>query len=564
MKKIVRRKPASLQLTQQFISEGLSPLMARLYASRGVAATEIDVQLSALLPFTLLKNIDAVALALCDAIIEKKHLLVIADYDTDGATACAVAMLGLSKLKAHVDFLVPNRFEYGYGLSPELVELAAQKKPDILLTVDNGIASVAGIECARSLGIEVLVTDHHLPGDVLPDALIVNPNQPGCAFPSKSIAGVGVIFYVLLAVRAGLRERNFFNQFQEPNLATLLDLVALGTVADMVCLDRNNRIMVAQGLKRIRAGKMRPGLAALFALAGRDFAKASTFDLGFVLGPRLNAAGRMQNMSIGIACLLAEDDEVALNLAKKLDRLNQERRTWEKNMHGEALQVLDNVNIEGKYTVTLYQPDWHQGIVGILASRIKERFNRPCIVFAQADGGWIRGSGRSIPGFHLRDALDLVSKKYPDLIYRFGGHAMAVGLTIAEDAFDDFYLAFEEIASELIDIDMLVQQIEVDGELCLEEMTIENVELLSVQVWGQGFPHPQFLNQFNIISQRVVGGNHLKLLLERDNVTFDAMLFNQKDWLPDTIEAVYHMVVNEWKNRKTVELYLDYWQECGR
>lgn len=233
-------------------------------------------------------------------------------------------------------------------------------------------------------------------------------------------------------------------------------------------------------------------------------------------------------------------------------------------MHGEALQVLDNVNIEGKYTVTLYQPDWHQGIVGILASRIKERFNRPCIVFAQADGGWIRGSGRSIPGFHLRDALDLVSKKYPDLIYRFGGHAMAVGLTIAEDAFDDFYLAFEEIASELIDIDMLVQQIEVDGELCLEEMTIENVELLSVQVWGQGFPHPQFLNQFNIISQRVVGGNHLKLLLERDNVTFDAMLFNQKDWLPDTIEAVYHMVVNEWKNRKTVELYLDYWQECGR
>ncbi|MDC7715154.1 single-stranded-DNA-specific exonuclease RecJ [Vogesella sp. LYT5W] len=559
---VTRQVPADP--ARQLHQQGIAPLMARLYAARGIAdAAEVDYGLKGLLPYHSLKNIQPMAARLADAIAARQRLLVVADYDADGATACAVAVKGLAALGAVIDFIVPNRFEYGYGLTPEIVELAAQSRPDIIVTVDNGIASVAGVEAANARGIEVLVTDHHLPGDTLPAALIVNPNQPGCEFPSKNLAGVGVMFYVLMALRAELRARGAFRQQPEPNLGELLDLVALGTVADVVKLDRNNRILVDNGLRRMRAGRMAPGIAALFRVAGRAAHKANAFDLGFTVGPRLNAAGRLDDMSLGIACLLAGDEVQALTLAQELDRLNRERRSIEHGMQDEALAVLSGIDAEQRYTLSLYRDDWHQGVVGIVASRLKEKYHRPAIVFAPGDEGEIKGSGRSIPGFHLRDALDLVYKRHPQLILKFGGHAMAAGLTIAEARFDEFAAAFESVARQLLDSNTLTRTLETDGPLSGRELSLAVAETLAAEVWGQGFAAPTFHDDFHIVSQRVVGDKHLKLRLEKDGVQCDGMLFNQVEWLPQTINAVYQLAANEWQGRKELQIYIQHWRQPG-
>jgi single-stranded-DNA-specific exonuclease len=560
MSRIVVR-PVPPDTAAELAAAGVHPLMARLFAARGISTTnELDVGLAALLPFTLLKNAEAMAARLADAIAAGQKILIVADYDADGATACSVAMRGLGALGARVDFIVPNRFEYGYGLTPEIVELAAESAPDIIVTVDNGIASVAGVEAARERGIEVLVTDHHLPGDVLPDALIVNPNQPGCEFPSKNLAGVGVMFYVLMALRAELRRRGAFAERPEPNLGELLDLVALGTVADVVKLDQNNRILVEQGLRRMRTGRMRPGIAALFRVAGRAAYKATTFDLGFTLGPRLNAAGRLDDMSLGIACLLADNEAQALQLAQQLDQLNRERRSIEAGMQEAALAVLSAIDPVGRHSLALYRDDWHQGVVGIVASRLKERFHRPAIVFAPGDDGEIKGSGRSIAGFHLRDALDLVTKRHPGLIRKFGGHAMAAGLSLAKADFERFATAFEAVAREWLTEAQLTRTIETDGSLSYAELQLPMAETLGAQVWGQGFPPPAFHDRFAVLNQRVVGDKHLKLKLEKDGLEFDAMMFNRIEWLPQQVEAVYQVVANEWQGRKELQLYIEHVQ----
>ncbi|POA98362.1 single-stranded-DNA-specific exonuclease RecJ [Chromobacterium sinusclupearum] len=555
---VTREVPAELQ--QKLLGQGLTPLQARLYAARGIVdSTELDYGLKGLLPYQTLKNVETMARRLADAIAAGQRLLVVADYDADGATACAVAVKGLSALGATISYIVPNRFEYGYGLTPEIVELAAQKRPDIIVTVDNGIASVAGVEAAKARGIDVLVTDHHLPGDTLPDALIVNPNQPGCEFPSKNLAGVGVMFYVLMALRVEMRRRGVFDEKTQPNLGELLDLVALGTVADVVRLDRNNRTLVENGLKRMRAGRMAPGIAALFRVAGRAHFKANTFDLGFTLGPRLNAAGRLDDMSLGIACLLSSNEEQAMRLAQELDKLNRERRGIEAGMQDEALAALSGIDAGNRYTLSLYRDDWHQGVVGIVASRLKERFHRPSIVFAPGDEGEIKGSGRSIPGFHLRDALDLVYKRHPGLILKFGGHAMAAGLSLDESRFGEFQQAFEAVARELMDEKQLTRTIETDGSLPARELSLNLAETLAAEVWGQGFPVPYFHDQFMVVNQKLVGDKHLKLRLAREGCEFDAMLFNHADWLPDRIQAVYQLIANEWQGRKELQVYLQHW-----
>ncbi len=552
-----RSYPASRQ--QTLCEQGIHPLMARLYAARGIDnAGDVDYALKGLLPYHSMKNILAMAARLADAIATRRRMLVVADYDADGATACTVAVKGLAAMGGVIDFIVPNRFEYGYGLTPEIVDLAAHSQPDIILTVDNGIASVAGVEAAKARGIEVLITDHHLPGDTLPDALIVNPNQPGCDFPSKNLAGVGVMFYVLMALRAELRQRGHFAANPEPNLGELLDIVALGTVADVVRLDRNNRILVDNGLRRMRAGRMAPGIAALFRVAGRAAHKANTFDLGFTLGPRLNAAGRLDDMSLGIACLLASSEDDAMRLAQELDRLNRERRNIEHGMQDEALAALSTIDADKRYTLALYRDDWHQGVVGIVASRLKEKYHRPTIVFAPGDEGEIKGSGRSIPGFHLRDALDLVYKRHPGMILKFGGHAMAAGLTIAEQALSAFQQAFEDVAQSLLDETTLTRTLETDGSLSARELNLPTAETLAAEVWGQGFAPPTFQDRFQVISQRMVGDKHLKLRLAKDGVQCDGMIFNRTDWLPDEIHAVYQLAANEWQGRKELQIYLQH------
>ncbi|MEO7405088.1 MAG: DHH family phosphoesterase, partial [Burkholderiales bacterium] len=427
----VRRAPPVI--ADGLIESGTHPVLARLFAARGVRMpADLDRSVRSLLPPDQLKGARAAARLLADAIEREERLLIIADYDCDGATACAVGVLALRSMGARVDYLVPDRFKLGYGLTPELVALAAERSPDILITVDNGIASVAGVAAANALGLRTLITDHHLPGTALPAAAcIVNPNQPGCTFASKSIAGVGVIFYVMLTLRAELRTRGAFTQERpEPNLGALLDLVALGTVADVVRLDRNNRTLVSLGLDRMRKGHMRPGISALFAAAGRDPYRAGTFDLGFALGPRLNAAGRIADMHLGIECLVTDDFTRALEIAKRLDELNRERRSIETGMLERATEKLADIDAGERATLTLADPDWHQGVVGIVAARVKDRVHRPTFVFAPGTGDELRGSGRSIAGLHLRDCLDLVSKLEPDLLLRFGGHAAAAGVTI--------------------------------------------------------------------------------------------------------------------------------------
>jgi single-stranded-DNA-specific exonuclease len=534
---------------------GLHPLLARLYAARRIAsAGELEQDFAQLLPPASLTNADRAARLLADAIAQQRKLLIVADYDADGATACAVGMRALRAMGARVEFLVPDRAKLGYGLSPELVDIAARGgkfgAPDLLITVDNGIASVEGVAHARRLGIATLITDHHLPGDKLPEAeCIVNPNQPGCGFASKAIAGVGVMFYVMLALRAELRSRKAFEGKPEPNLASLTDLVALGTVADVVPLDANNRILVSQGLKRLRAGQGKAGLTALARAAGRAPGNATCFDLGFILGPRLNAAGRLADMSVGIECLLTDDEAQAANLAQQLDRLNRERRKIEGEMLDEANAVLDGLQAPPGATLTMFQPGWHQGVVGLIASRVRERVHRPTICFAQAHSNELRGSGRSIPGFHLRDALDLVSKRAPGLIARFGGHAQAAGLTIDEKNLARFGELFEQVAGELLPEAARGRIVETDGELEAAYHSLDVAQLLEAQIWGQGFPPPLFCGEFLVESQRVVGERHLKLRIRRGGgragPALEAMRFNSLEPLPAKVRAAYRLGVNE-------------------
>ncbi|MDE1183930.1 single-stranded-DNA-specific exonuclease RecJ [Paraburkholderia sp.] len=548
---------------------GLHPVLARLYASRGVCQPdEIETGLARLVPPAQLKGCDAAAALLADAIGQNRRLLVIADYDCDGATACAVAVRGLRMFGAQIDYLVPNRFEYGYGLTPEIVALAAQRKPDMLITVDNGIASVDGVEAANALGIDVLVTDHHLPGDELPAArAIVNPNQPECTFPSKCIAGVGVMFYVLLALRAELRRRGAFSDARpEPRLDGLLDLVALGTVADVVKLDGNNRVLVAQGLQRIRKGKMQPGIAALFRAAARDARSASGFDLGFGLGPRLNAAGRLSDMSLGIECLITDDIGRAWDLAQQLDTMNRERREIEAGMQAQALKDLASLDLSGadglagNATITLFNETWHQGVIGIVAGRLKEKFHRPSFTFALADdtGVLVKGSGRSIPGFHLRDALDLISKREPGMIVKFGGHAMAAGLTLAAADVPRFTAAFEAVGREWLSDDALARTVETDGDLEDAYFTPQFVEMLDAAVWGQGFPAPVFSGEFDIASQALVKDKHLKLQLLRGRQRFNAIWFNHTDLLPARTTVAYRLSSDTWNGVSRVQLIVEH------
>ena len=554
----------------QLVAEGITPFMARIYAARGIRHSEqLAPDLSRLIPLNQLRNVDAMAALLADAITARKKLLIVADYDADGATACAVGLRALRLFGADVDYLVPNRFEYGYGLTPEIVQLAAsEKKPDVLITVDNGIASIDGVAEANRLGMKVLVTDHHLPGDSLPDAwCIINPNQPGCTFPSKNLAGVGVMFYLMLALRAEFRKRGAYADKAEPNLANLLDLVALGTVADVVKLDDNNRLLVQQGLQRIRAGRAQQGINALFNAAGREVRRASTYDLGFVAGPRLNAAGRLTDMSLGIECLTSDDPGRAADIARQLDQLNRQRRDIEAGMQESALATVENV--EPGYTLSLYEPAWHQGVIGILASRLREKFHRPTFAFAAAGNGELKGSGRSISALHLRDALDLISKRHPELIVRFGGHAAAAGLTLHENGFNAFRDAFEAVAAELLTPADLEREWVTDGSLPPDDMTLANATTLADSVWGQGFPEPRFYDQFEVAAQRIVGERHLKLRLRRKasplggrrgGQQLDAMLFGHADPLPESIAATYRLSANHYNGAVTLQLLLEHWQ----
>jgi len=545
-------------------ASGMHPILARIYAARGISgAQQLDTSFNGLAPFERLRNCVTMAQLLADAIAAKQRLLIVADYDADGATACALGMIALQSFGAQVEYLVPNRFEYGYGLTPEIVALAAARRPDFLITVDNGIASIDGVAAASELGIRVLITDHHLPAAQLPAAAcIVNPNQPGCDFPSRNLAGVGVMFYVLLALRAELRARRWFGGRDEPNLADLLDLVALGTVADVVRLDDNNRILVDQGLKRIHAGRVRPGIAALLRVGGRDTAGVSAHDLGFVVGPRLNAAGRLTDMSIGIECLLANDGGRAAALAGRLDTLNRERRDIEGGMQETALTLLEQFTPADTYSLSLYDSGWHQGVVGIVAARLRERFHRPVIAFAPGGGGEAKGSGRSIPGLHLRDALDLVSKRHPGLILRFGGHAAAAGLTVRSVDITAFENAFEKTIRELLTPADLERVIETDGSLQPDDIGLPLAELLAAQVWGQGFAPPSFWGEFEVNQQKVVGGRHLRLRLRRGpaDPVFNAILFGRETSLPSRVAATYRVQVNDFNGLRSVQLVLDHWQ----
>jgi single-stranded-DNA-specific exonuclease len=542
------------------IHAGLHPVLARVYAARRIhAAAELDNDVQRLLPPASLARCEEAAVLLADAIAAKEKLLIVADYDADGATACAVGVRALRAMGANVDYLVPNRFELGYGLTPELVDIAVPRAPHLLITVDNGIASVEGVERARRLGIATLITDHHLPGAELPRAeCIVNPNQPGCGFASKSLAGVGVMFYVMLALRAELRKRGAFAARGEPNLAALTDLVALGTVADVVPLDANNRILVAQGLKRIRAGRAQAGLDALLRAAGRAPIDAGGFDLGFVLGPRLNAAGRLADMSLGIECLVTDDAARAANCALELDSLNRERRRIEAEMLEQARAAADAVADDPGPAAAFYDSQWHPGVVGILASRLRERLHRPVFCFARASGGELRGSGRSIPGFHLRDCLDLVAKRAPGLILRFGGHAQAAGLTLREADVERFREALVQVAAETLPPEALTRTVETDGGLTPSEMSLDLAQSLRGRLWGQGFPEPLFCDTFALESQRVVGGKHSKLKLSIDGRRLEAIRFNALDPLPPRFRAAYRLSVNDYNGMPSVQLTVEH------
>jgi len=546
---------------------GVHPLLARLYAARGVLSrAELDDGLALLLAPDTLRGAREAAVLLADAIRDDKRLCVVADYDCDGATACAVAIRGLRLLGAkHATYLVPDRVTDGYGLTPPIAQRVADSGADVLITVDNGIASVEGVAAAKARGLSVLVTDHHLPGTELPIAdVVVNPNQPGCDFESKSIAGVGVMFYVLLALRSELRHRGVFDKTQQPKLDSLLPLVALGTVADVVRLDANNRRLVAQGLRRIRAGAMPAGVAALFKAAGRNAAIATTFDFGFALGPRINAAGRLADMTLGIECLLTEDAGRADELARMLDGINRERRDIEGGMRDQALRLAESMFDDTQQppaAISVFGADFHEGVVGIVASRIKERFHRPTFVFAAsgADGKdhELKGSGRSIPGFHLRDALDLVAKRHPGVLLRFGGHAMAAGCTVARAQFAVFEKALADVAQEWLDAATLTRRLDTDGPLAPEYLRIDLVDTLHREVWGQGFAPPTFSEEVEVISQRLVGEKHLALKLRHKGKPVDGIWFGHTEPLPPRVVIAYRLDADEWQGVRRVRFLVE-------
>ncbi|WP_332824609.1 single-stranded-DNA-specific exonuclease RecJ [Ramlibacter sp.] len=546
---------------------GIHPLLARLYAARGVLGKdELDNGLGRLLLPASLKGAAEAARMLADAIAAQRKLCIVADYDCDGATACAVAVRGLRLLGAqHVSYLVPDRVVDGYGLTPPIAQRVKAQGADLLVTVDNGIASIAGVAEAVKLGLQVLVTDHHLPAAELPQgALIVNPNQPGCDFESKSIAGVGVMFYVLLALRAELRARGVFDERTQPKLDALLPLVALGTVADVVKLDANNRRLVAQGLKRVRAGALPCGLAALFTAAGRKADVATTFDFGFALGPRINAAGRLADMTLGIECLLTDDTARADELARTLDGINRERREIEGDMREQALAMAESLFDEGEEpppAICVFDPDFHEGVVGIVASRIKDKLHRPTFVFAasQAPGKEheLKGSGRSIPGFHLRDALDLVAKRHPGVLLRFGGHAMAAGCTVAEEHLDTFEQALAQVAQEWLDAATLLRRLHTDGPLDPQYRRADLVDTLHGEVWGQGFAPPVFSEEVEIVSQRLVGEKHLALKLRHQGQPVDGIWFGHTEPLPARVVLAFRLDADEWQGTRRVRFLVE-------
>jgi len=547
-------------------------VLQNVYLNRGVIDLEdIELPLRALLPAHRMRNIDQAAELLAGVVELGGRILVVGDFDADGATSCALAVLAIRAMgHTYIDFLVPNRFEYGYGLTPEIVELALERNPDLIVTVDNGISSIAGVEAAHRAGVSVLVTDHHLPGAQLPKAAaIVNPNQPNDDFPSKAMAGVGVIYYVLLALRARLRELDWFKrkELEEPNMARFLDIVALGTVADVVPLDRNNRILVKNGLARIRQGRCRPGILALLEVAGRNYQRAQASDMGFAVGPRLNAAGRLTDMSLGINCLLAEDTGQARELAVELDRLNRERRDIEQEMKETAEDMLQALHLSSEtmpWGLCLYQEDWHQGVIGILASRIRERHHRPVIAFARGEDGSLKGSARSVPGLHIRDALDRLASTHPGLLEKFGGHAMAAGMSIRANHFAEFSLAFDQVVREFLDEQDLEPLLLTDGEVPPEEITLATADaLVKGGPWGQNFVEPLFDDVFEIKSRRIVGDKHWKLVLQHASgaPVVDAIAFNAVEQHPDptgVLHFVYHLDVNEWRGQSNLQLRIDH------
>ena len=555
--------------------QGLPPFLARIYASRGVTSdAELHLHLSGLADVKRLKGIERAVDLLTDAIKSSQKIIVIGDFDADGATSSTLAVEALTAMGARsCDYLVPDRFKFGYGLTPEIVDLAYQQNPDVLLTVDNGISSFEGVQRAQELGLKVIVTDHHLPGDSVPDAdAIVNPAQQGCKFPSKSLAGVGVIFYVMSALRSRLREQGWFAaaSLSEPNMADYLDLVALGTVADLVPLDFNNRILVEQGIRRIRAGRARPGICALFEVAGRDMKNAIASDLGFAIGPRLNAAGRLDDMSLGIECLRARDLIDARQRAQTLNLLNLERRNIEDEMRRDAEAALEQIESSCDETstlsVVLYEPHWHQGVIGILASRIKERLHRPAIAFApESDDpehvGVLKGSARSIPGLHMRDALDLVAKRYPDILKKFGGHAMAAGMSLELHSLDRFKSAFNQVVEELLRPEDLESVAFTDGQLLGDELSLPMVELLErAGPWGQKFPEPRFDAEVRIVQSKVLKHKHLKLVVEMpDRQLMDAIEFSSPHCSANLDQAriLFRPSINEFRGQRSVQLMIE-------
>ena len=566
MKILVRDVPP--RSTWALEQAGLHPLLARLYAARGVqSAAELDDGLAHLLSPNTLLGAQAAAALLADAIAQQSRHCIVADYDCDGATACAVAVRGLRLLGAqNVSYLVPDRVVDGYGLTAAIASRVKASGAEVLITVDNGIASVEGVAQARALGLQVLVTDHHLPGTALPEAdVTVNPNQPGCDFASKSMAGVGVVFYVLLALRAELRARGVFPSRElEPKLDGLLPLVALGTVADVVKLDANNRRLVAQGLKRIRAGALPAGLAALFQVAGREARKATTFDFGFALGPRINAAGRLSDMTLGIECLLSDDASRATELATALDRINRERREIEGGMRDQALTLAEGLldaQAEPPAALCVYHPEFHEGVVGIVASRLKEKFHRPTFVFAASAAPGkaheLKGSGRSIPGFHLRDALDLLAKRHPEVLIKFGGHAMAAGCSVAQQHLGLFEQGLAQIAQEWLDSATLTRQLETDGSLAPEYRRVDLVETLNQAVWGQGFAAPVFSDEVEVLSQRLIADKHLKLQLKHQGHPIEAMWFGHTEALPPRLRMAFRLDIDEWQGARKVRFLVE-------
>ncbi len=546
---------------------GMHPLLARLYAARGISAMdELDDGLHRLLPPGEMRGTAEAASLLADAIVADRQLCIVADYDCDGATACAVGLRGLRLLGArHAGYIVPDRVLDGYGLTAPIAQRVKDSGADVLITVDNGIASIEGVARARALGLQVLVTDHHLPASELPQAdVIVNPNQPGCGFPSKSIAGVGVMFYVLLALRAELRQRGIFTAQTQPKLDALLPLVALGTVADVVRLDTNNRRLVAQGLKRVRAGAMPVGLASLFTAAGRKATVATTFDFGFALGPRINAAGRLSDMTLGIECLLTDDPARGDELARTLDAINRERRVIEGDMRTQAMQVAESLFDAGQEpppAICVFDPEFHEGVVGIVASRVKDKLHRPTFVFAasQAPGKTheLKGSGRSIAGFHLRDALDLVAKRHPGVLLRFGGHAMAAGCTIDQAHLAQFEHGLAQVALEWLDAATLTRRMETDGPLDAKYRRVDLVDTLHQEVWGQGFAPPTFSEEVEVLSQRLVGEKHLAVKLRHQGSPVDGIWFGHTDSLPARVKIAFRLDADEWNGARKVKFLIE-------